>query len=320
MAVFTPLDGATIEALLGAYDLGSLRRWHGIQEGVENSNFYVETTVCRSILTIYEKRVRADDLPFFLGLMEHLAARGVRCPLPLHDRSGAVLQRLHGKPAALVSFLDGASLRRFDAEHCHAVGAALASLHAAGRGFAIERANDLGVDGWQRLVAAIGSRADEIEPGLAAELAAELAHLVAAWPRDLPAGVIHADLFPDNVFFAGNTVSGLIDFYFSCNDGLAYDLGICLNAWCFDAAGQLDRDRSRALLQGYASVRPLTPAEAAALPLLCRGSALRFLLTRLYDWLNHPTGALVTPKDPTEYLRLNRFHRRIEHVAAYGID
>ncbi len=320
MAVFTPLDTPEIEALLGAYDLGPLRRWHGIQEGVENSNFFVETDSCRLILTIYEKRVQAGDLPFFLGLMEHLAEAGVRCPLPLHDRSGAVLQEVRGKPAALVGFLDGTSMRVLQVAHCRSLGRALAGLHDAGRNFALTRPNDLGVDGWQRLVAAIGTRADEVEPGLAAELAAELETLVAGWPRDLPAGVIHADLFPDNVFFEGTDVSGLIDFYFSCNDQLAYDLGICLNAWCFDETGKLDRARSRAVLDGYTSVRALMRTEVRALPVLCRGSAFRFLLTRLYDWLNHPEGALVTRKDPLEYLRLNRFHRTVVDAGAYGLD
>ncbi|MFW5680771.1 MAG: homoserine kinase [Pseudomonadota bacterium] len=320
MAVFTPLDDATVEAFVAAYDLGELCRWHGIQEGVENSNFYVETARSRSILTIYEKRVREADLPFFLGLMEHLAGRGVPCPVPLHDRAGRVLQRLRGKPAALVSFLDGRSAARPEAAHCRALGRALAELHAAGAGFALYRANDLGIDGWAHLVDAIGHRADEVEPGLAADIRAELRILLEAWPRDLPAGVIHADLFPDNVFFEDSSVSGLIDFYFSCNDQLAYDLAICLNCWGFDRAGTLDPARSRALLEGYAAVRPLTAEERRALPLLCRGSAFRFLLTRLYDWLNHPEGALVTPKDPLEYLRLNRFHRQIEDVRAYGLD
>ncbi|TVQ29664.1 MAG: homoserine kinase [Geminicoccaceae bacterium] len=319
MAVFTPLDQSTVEAFVDGYELGVLVRWHGIQEGVENSNFYVETSQNRSILTIYEKRVRKEDLPFFLGLMEHLAAAGVPCPVPLHDREGRVLRTLHGKPAALVSFLDGRSTRTITPDHCRALGEALAGLHEAGRGFVLERENDLGVHGWGRLVAMIGERADEVEPGLAAELAKELAYLQAAWPRTLPAGVIHADLFPDNVFFADTAVSGLIDFYFSCNDQLAYDLAICLDAWCFLGDGSLDLARSAALLAGYQARRRLGPAERAALPLLCRGAAFRFLLTRLYDWLNHPEGALVTPKDPTEYLRLNRFHRHVTDAAAYGL-
>lgn len=320
MAVFTPLDEATVEALASAYGLGPVRTWHGIQEGVENSNFYVETATARSILTIYEKRVAAADLPFFLGLMEHLAKRGVPCPVPLADLEGRVLQRVRGKPAALVSFLDGASVRAPTVTQCAAVGAALANLHGAGRGFDLDRANDLGIAGWPKLLAAIGSRADEVAPGLAAELASEYGELARQWPRDLPAGVIHADLFPDNVFFEGDAVSGLIDFYFSCNDQLAYDLAICLNCWGIDAAGRLDAARSQALLQGYVAVRPLTPAERAGLPLLARGAAFRFLLTRLYDWLNHPEGALVTPKDPTEYLVRNRLHRSVTTAAAYGLD
>jgi homoserine kinase type II len=319
LAVFTPLHAATVEALVAGYDLGRVRRWHGIEEGVENSNFFVETERCRTILTVYEKRVSATDLPFFVGLMQHLSARGVPCPVPLADREGRVLQSVRDKPAALVSFLDGRSVMAPSPAHARAVGEALARLHDAGDGFGLRRTNDLGVAGWERLVALGRARADEVADGLAGELAAELAFLTAAWPRALPAGVIHADLFPDNVFFTDGEVTGLIDFYFACNDGLAYDLAICLNAWGFDAANALDRNRCRALLEGYGSIRPLTAEERRAFPLLCRGAAFRFLLTRLYDWLHHVEGALVRPKDPLEYLHKNRLHRAVDGIEAYGL-
>ena len=320
MAVYTPLDEATIGALVEAYGLGELVAWHGIQAGVENSNFFIETTARRVILTLYEKRVNPAELPFFLGVMEHLAGRGVPCPTPLADRAGRVLREVAGRPAACVTFLDGRSIRRADAAQCRALGAALAELHLAGRDYPGERANDLGCAGWRRLFDRIGDRADEVAPGLAAELAGELESLEASWPEALPRGVIHADLFPDNVFFAGQRVSGLIDFYFACTDQLAYDLAICLNAWCFERDGAFNTTHARAMTAGYRRVRPLEAGEVAALPVLCRGAALRFLLTRLFDWLNRVEGALVTPKDPLEYVLKNRFHRGIRGPGAYGLD
>jgi len=319
LAVYTPLDEATIRRLVGDYGLGELVRWHGIQAGVENSNFFIETTVRRVILTLYERRVDPADLPFFVGVMEHLAARGVPCPTPLADRDGRVLREVAGRPAACVTFLDGRSVRRATAAQCRALGAALAELHLAGRDYAGTRANDLALEGWRRLFDRIGDGADEVAPGLAAELAGELESLEAIWPGELPRGVIHADLFPDNVFFEGEAVTGLIDFYFACTDHLAYDLAICLNAWCFERDGAFNTTHARAMTAGYRRVRPLADAEVDALPVLCRGAAFRFLLTRLFDWLNHVEGALVTPKDPLEYVVKNRFHRGIRGPGAYGL-
>ncbi|NBB71024.1 MAG: homoserine kinase [Alphaproteobacteria bacterium] len=319
MAVYTPLDEATIRRLVEDYGLGELVGWHGIQAGVENSNFFIETTVRRVILTLYERRVDPADLPFFVGVMEHLAARGVPCPTPLADRDGRVLREVAGRPAACVTFLDGRSVRRATAAQCRALGAALAELHLAGRDYPGARANDLALAGWRRLFDRIGERAEEVAPGLAAELAGELESLEAIWPEALPRGVIHADLFPDNVFFENAGVTGLIDFYFACTDQLAYDLAICLNAWCFERDGAFNTTNARAMTAGYRRVRPLADAEVEALPVLCRGAALRFLLTRLFDWLNHVEGALVTPKDPLEYVVKNRFHRGIRGPGAYGL-
>lgn len=320
MAVYTPVGAAELRRFLADYDLGEPLALVPIAEGVENSNFRLETTLGRFIVTIYEKRVDPADLPFFLGLMMHLAERGLPCPLPVRNRDGAMLGRLEGKPAAIVSFLDGKSPRRIAPRHCGAVGAALASLHLAGRGFALHRANALGLEGWRKLVAVTRTRADEVAPGLGETITSELATLERTWPHDLPAGVIHADLFPDNVFFEGERVSGLIDFYFACDDLLAYDVAICLNAWCFEGDGALNVTKAQALLTGYGSRRPLAADELEALPTLARGAALRFLLTRLYDWLNRVPGALVKPKDPLEYLRKLRFHQGVRSAAAYGIE
>jgi homoserine kinase type II len=319
MAVYTDVAVEELTAFLAAYDLGDLLAYKGIAEGVENSNFLLHTRRGYFILTLYEKRVAAADLPFFLGLMEHLAARGLTCPQPVKTRAGETLGRLAGRPAAIVTFLDGMWIRRPSATHCAGLGHALAELHLAGADFPMRRANALSVEGWRTLYAAAQARADSVQSGLASAIAAELGILAARWPRNLPQGVIHADLFPDNVFFLGETLSGLIDFYFACTDTLAYDVAICLNAWCFEADHSYNVTKGRALLQAYAARRPLSAAELDALPLLARGAATRFLLTRLVDWLNVPPGALVKPKDPLEYHRKLRFHQAVASARDYGI-
>jgi homoserine kinase type II len=320
MAVYTDVAAEELEAFLAGYDIGELLAYKGIAEGVENSNFLVHTGAGNFILTLYEKRVAAADLPFFLGLMEHLASRGITCPQPVRNRQGVVLGAVAGKPAAIITFLDGMWLRRPAASHCGALGEALAKLHRAGADFPSKRANSLSVEGWRPLYDAVGPRCDSIRPGLSAGLAAELAQLEAAWPRHLPQGVIHADLFPDNVFFLGDRLSGLIDFYFACTDALAYDLAICLNAWCFEPDHSYNVTKGRSLLQSYAAVRALSPEERLALPILARGAALRFLLTRLVDWFDERGAALVRRKDPLEYFRKLRFHQAVTSVRDYGID
>jgi homoserine kinase type II len=264
--------------------------------------------------------VNPADLPFFIGLMEHLASKNLSCPLPVKNRDGKALGELAGRPAALVTFLDGVSVRKPDVHQCQETGRALAQLHLAGQGFPLIRRNALALEDWPPLFEAERARADEVSPGLVPEIAEELQVLRRQWPCGLPQGVIHADLFPDNVFFIGRRLSGLIDFYFACNDSLAYDLAICLNAWCFEPGGSFNVTKGRAMLQGYQSLRPLTADEGLALPILARGAAMRFLLTRLYDWLNVPPGALVRPKNPLEYLDKLRFHRTIDRAAEYGLD
>ncbi|GGK41876.1 homoserine kinase [Salinarimonas ramus] len=320
MAVYTDVPEDALVAFVEGYDIGAVLSFKGIAEGVENTNYFLHTERGSYILTLYEKRVREGDLPFFLGLMEHLSTRGIVCPLPVRDRRGEALGRLAGRPAAIATFLEGLSIRRPTAKRCGALGEALARLHEAGRDFPLRRENALSLPGWRPLLHQAAAQADTVSPGLAARTQAELDRLEASWPTDLPAGVIHADLFVDNVFFIGEDVSGIIDFYFACNDLLAYDLAICLNAWCFEQDGSYNVTKSRALIAGYERVRRLEPAEVAALPILCRGAALRFLLTRLVDWLNVPEGAFVRPKDPLEYDRKLAFHRRAASAADYGLD
>jgi homoserine kinase type II len=319
MAVYTEVGDDDLEKFVAQYDIGRLVACKGIAEGVENSNYLLQTDRGTYILTLYEKRVAKGDLPFFLGLMEHLARQGLPCPTPIHGRDGKALRELAKRPAAIISFLQGMWPRRVTPEHCGPVGEALAQLHVAGASFQMRRANALSLAGWRKLFEDSRARADEVKKGLADDIAKELEYVTSHWPKDLPAGVIHADLFPDNVFFLDDKFSGMIDFYFACNDFFAYDLAVCLNAWCFEADNSFNATKARRLVAGYRKIRPIEAHEIAALPLLARGSALRFLLTRLYDWLHHPKGALVKPKDPLEYVKKLRFHRTVKDAAAYGL-
>jgi homoserine kinase type II len=319
MAVYTEVPDDELAAFVASYGLGALLSYKGIAEGVENTNYLIHTEKGPYFLTLYEKRVAPADLPFFLGLMEHLAKAGLNCPTPVHDTEGGVLRTLAGRPAAIITFLEGVWIRRPQPRHCGPVGKALAGLHVAGRGFQLTRANALGPGGWRPLFDRFAARADEIAPGLAGTIGQELHFLDANWPTGLDQGVIHADLFPDNVFFLGDTLSGLIDFYFACNDALAYDIAVTLNAWCFESDHSFNITKGRALLKGYQSVRPLSPDEREALPILARGAALRFLLTRGYDWLHTSGNALVKRKDPIEYLRRLKFHRSVRSAADYGL-
>jgi homoserine kinase type II len=319
MAVYTEVTDEALAAFLADYDIGTMVAFRGIAEGVENSNYSLRTTSGDFILTLYEKRVDPAELPWFLGLMDHLATRGIVCPLPVHGCDGAALRHLCGRHAAITTFLPGVWPRRVRQEHCAPVGAALAALHVAGQDYLPTRRNALGPHGWEPLLQRSRARADEVQAGLADTLAQALAGILAAWPRDLPVGHIHADLFPDNVFFLDGRLSGLIDFYFAATDILAYDIAVCLNAWCFEPDFSFNVTKARAMLRAYDGTRALSSAESAALPVLCQGAAIRFLLTRLYDWLNTPPGALVTPKDPLEYLRRLRFHLLAGDERAYGI-
>lgn len=320
MAVYTEVTDDDLAAFFDQYALGEVVSCKGIAEGVENSNYLVVTTTGPFILTLYEKRVRADDLPFFLGLMEHLASRDFPCPTPVAGRDGQSLRQLCGRPAAVVTFLEGMWPRRIAPHHCAGLGHAMARMHLAAADFTLTRDNDLSLAGWQKLASACAGGADKVAPGLADTIARELDQLAGNWPDDLPTGVIHADMFPDNVFFRREALSGVIDYYFACNDLLAYDLAIGLNAWCFESDGSFNVTKARLMLREYVRQRPLSRRELDSLPLLARGSALRFLLTRLYDWLNQPEGALVTPKNPLEYLHKLRFHQQIDSVSAYGLE
>jgi homoserine kinase type II len=318
MAVYTEVSDEELSRFIATYGLGELQSYKGIAEGVENTNYLVHASKGTFILTLYEKRVARADLPFFLGLLEHLAAKGVSCPTPLRDTAGRNLSELAGRAAAIVTFLEGVWVRKPRIDHCAAVGRALAALHLAGQGFPLQRRNALGLAGWRPLFERFAARTEEITPGLGMMISEELAELETRWPKGLPQGVIHADLFPDNVFFLGENLSGLIDFYFACNDALAYDVAICLNAWCFEPDFTFNITKSRALLRAYSEFRPLTQQERDVMPLLARGAALRFLLTRSHDWLHTDKNALVSPHDPLHYVRRLRFHQQAGSIADYG--
>jgi homoserine kinase type II len=320
MAVYTDISDEELAELLERFDLGAPLAFKGIAEGVENSNFLLETEAGRFILTVYEKRVREEELPFFLGLMRWLAEHGYPSATPMASKDGEVLQRVRGKPCAIISFLSGLSVRRPSVAHCREAGEGLARLHLAAQGFPLARPNDLGQEAWAPMFDTLRPDAEKLKPGLAAQIDGDLARIAAAWPSDLPCGVIHADYFPDNVFFQAGKFAAAIDFYFACVDALAYDIAVTLNAWCFEPDGSFNITSARALLAGYEAHRPLSAAERAALPVLAHGAAMRFFLTRLHDWHATPAGALVRPKDPLEYERKLAVHRAAPDLVLFGAE
>lgn len=299
MAVYTPVEPAALAALLAGFDVGEGVTLTPIPQGIENSNYRLKTDTSEYLLTVFERRTAADDLPYFLALTDHLAARGVAAPRAIADRNGAQIQQLAGKPCALIEFLPGTSPERPTPAQAAAAGAALGALHVAAADFPQDRANQLGPAGWRTLLAGEPVGFETLLPGIGTAVAA----VSAAWPQALPVGTIHADLFPDNVLMEGDAVTGLIDFYFACTDLLAYDLAVTHSAWAFDAEGAFRVEVGAALVRGYETVRPLSDEERAALPLLAQGACLRFALTRAWDWANTPADALVTRKDPLAYWR-----------------
>ncbi len=319
MAVYTHVSKSELRAALEDFDIGALRAFQGIAEGVENSNYRVETDGGRFILTLFEKRVRADDLPFFLALMKHLAKKGLPAPAPIVAKDGQALRRISGRPAVLISFRPGSPQMAPAPAHCRALGTVLARLHVATGDFGASRRNDLGVGGWVDLVEKCKTRADEVADGLSFFIREEIEVVRDGWPAGLPSGVIHADLFPDNVFFQGDLITGVIDFYFSCTDYFAYDLAVCLISWAY-VLGSWRAANAAELIAGYEAVRALSREERAALPILARGAALRFLLTRLYDALNQVEGAVVRVKDPLEYRDLLRFLRESPYLLGHAYD
>lgn len=309
MAVYTHIGDAELETFLSEYDIGKPVAFKGIAEGVSNSNYLLETERGRFILTVYEARTNPADLPYFLGLMRWLADAGFPSAAPVAGRDGAALRLIAGRPAAIATFLTGMSSTRPSAAQCKEAGAGLAWLHEAAKHYPQQRPNDLGQANWERMFAPLHEAAERLKPGLSAVIGKDIAHFTQHWPRHLPRGTIHADFFPDNVFFREGKFTAAIDFYFACHAQLAYDIAITLNAWCFETDGSFNVTKARALIAGYESRRPLTGDEKAMMPLLAHGAAMRFFLTRLADWAAPAEGALITPKDPLEYERKLAVHR-----------
>ena len=323
MAVYTHCADAEISVFLQHYSLGEFVAAKAIAEGVENSNYLLITREQhrqqRYILTLYEKRVEAKDLPFFLELKEHLVTKERSCPLPIHGTDGEVLRELNGRPAAVFSFLEGQGVRRITNQHLQELGKELAHLHLAVADFAPSRVNALAPNRLMPLYERVAGQLNQLAPDLAQDIAGDLASF-ADWPGlSVPQGVVHADLFPDNVFFIDEQLTGVIDFYFACTDYFAYDLAICLNAWCFEKDGDFNITKAKCLLSHYHAIRPMQSTELELLPFMAKAAAIRFLLTRAVDWFFPVEGAVVTPKDPMEYVKKWQFHRQVKSYREYGL-
>jgi homoserine kinase type II len=319
MAVYTKVSDTELATLLANYNIGQTATLKAIEQGIENSNYFLTTETNRYILTIFEKRINTEDLPFYLNLMEHLSSKNIPCPTPIKNKEGNNLSYIDGKPCTIVSFLNGKSSPNIRNEHLEELGKNMALMHIAASDFTMTHKNDFSLNCWGNLFNSVKPYADQLKQGLAAEIEEQLGYLTVNWPTSLYSGIIHADLFPDNVFFEREQLVGIIDFYFACNDFLMYDVAICLNAWCFENNRDFNITKARKLLSSYNQVRKFSEAELNALPILCSGAALRFLLTRLYDWFNQVEGALVKPKDPLEYLHKLRFHNGIKSHTEYGL-
>ena len=318
MAVYTKITDKELSKFLENYNVGQVISCKGIAEGVENTNYLIKTLAHTYILTIYEKRVESSDLPFFLGLMDHLANLNFHCPTPIHSKNGEILNSIANKPAALISFLSGIIIDQPTEMHCYQIGESIANLHIACKNYNNQRKNSLSLLGWKKLITACRNKPNKLKLNWSEDLRSEYEFLNKCWPKNLPTGVIHADLFPDNAFFINNKLSGIIDFYFACNDFFAYDIAICINAWCFNKENQFDINNSESLINGYQKIRKLSKEEVKYMPILSRGAAFRFFLTRLYDLINHVEGALVKPKDPKEFWDILSFHQLSKTPEEYG--
>lgn len=313
MAVYTKINREQLIDLLEDYDLGTLESFEGIAQGVSNTNYHVITSKGRYILTLFEEpRTDVAGLPFFFAYAQQMGQAGIRCPQPVPDKSSQLFTSLEDKAAAFVTFVEGRDIKPADItpEICYQIGELTAAMHEAADGFDAERANTMGLTKWNKLASLVKEKADQVTDGLAGVIADELRYLEKSWPKDLPRGAVHADIFPDNVFIKDGNVHAVIDFYFACTDFFMFDLAIVINAWCFDYQSyEFQKDRFDALMAGYQETRLLSEQEKQALPILLRGAAMRILVTRTYDWVFHDPDDMVEPHDPREYLSKLRFHQ-----------
>ena len=320
MAVYTELTKSDISEFLNSYKIGDLITFEGIIEGVENSNFKLNTSKNNFILTVFEKRVDSKDLPFFIKLMNHLYKKNIKCPCPIIDIDGNYIKEIKDKPSVIVSYVQGKWIKSIKNIHCEQLGQNLAKMHLASNDFKLSRYNSMGMNEWSSLFSNFNSERKSQYNEIYDIIKKELIFIKKEWPKDLPSGVIHADLFQDNVFFENDIFSGIIDFYFACNDFYAYELAVCLNAWCFERDQSFNITKARLILNNYQKERPLIKEEKEYFPILSRGAALRFLLTRLNDLIFHPKDAKVNPKNPVEYLKILQFHQKIKSISEYGLD
>ena len=314
MAVFTPIDKPTLESFLNNYEIGEIKNFEGILEGIDNTNFKILTSKNYYILTIFEKRIEEKDLPFFINLQNHLAKKKFLNPKPIKNKYGEYINKIKNKPGVIMSFLKGSKTTKVSTNHCRQVGKQLATMHKHTKDFEFSRQNGLQQKNWKILFEEFKHNKKNPYNQLFESIEKELDFLDQHWPKHLPFGVIHADVFQDNVFFINDVFSGMIDFYFACNDYFAYDLAICINAWCFEKNSVINNDKLTILVDGYQKNKKLTKEEIVTLPILLRGAAMRILLTRLHDQIYHPQGAFVKPKDPTEFYQILKFHKNNKNL------
>ena len=320
MAVYTKLSENNLKDFFSKYNLGKLLKFQGIQEGIENSNYFVKTDSGKFILTVYEKRVEEKDLPFFMGLMKNIFNKNFPSPEPIINKNGNYITEIFGKKAAVVSFLEGTSKKNLTPGNCHEVGIYTAKLHMITKNLNIKRTNRLSVNSWRLIYRKIQRDCSKIYPDLTKIIERNLEVIEDKWPKNIPRGIIHADLFPDNIFFKGSKLTGIIDFYFSCYDFYALEIAICLNALCFEGKNEnlsFNVTKAKKFIDGYSSIRKLTEEEKESLKILCHGAAMRFLLTRVFDYLNLTEDALVKIKDPVEYLKRLEFHNSVKNYQDY---
>ena len=322
MAVYTKINKEHLNSFVKKYDIGKVVKFKGIKEGIENTNYFILTSKGKFILTIYEKRVQKKDLPFFMNLMDSLNKNNFQCPKPIKSLNNKYISLIKKKPAALVSFLSGSSKENLNSDNCYEIGVQVAKFHSITKKLSIKRNNSLSLRSWEKLFKKVEKQCSTIGENLPYKIRESLKEVKKNWPKNLPGGIIHADLFPDNIFFNNNQFSGFIDFYFSCNDFYAFEIAICLNALCFDGFKQnlsFNVTKAKKFLKGYSTIRKITIKEKKYFKVLCQGAALRFLLTRVFDYLNLTKGAILSVKDPLEYLKRLEFHNSTRNFEDYCI-
>ena len=322
MAVYTKLEKEEIDNFFSKYNLGKIYDYHGIKEGIENTNYLIKSEKGKFILTLYEKRVDASDLPFFMGLMRNLNDSKFKCPEPIINRNGNYISEIKNKKAAVVSFVEGSAKKKLSPNNCYEIGVETARMHKITQNIKGKRPNTLSLNSWSNIYSKIETECSNIDKTLSYTIKNSLAEINKNWPKNLPSGIIHADLFQDNIFFKNDKFSGFIDFYFSCYDFYGFEIAICINALCFDGYKEnlsFNATKAKKFIDGYSSIKNLDEKEKMNLKVLSQGAAMRFLLTRVFDYINLRKGAIVAIKDPMEYLKRLEFHNNVKNYNDYYI-